>query len=287
MAGDELNFLGLDAPQSQWATARYAVLPVPYDGTATYRTGTAGGPVAILEASQHVELFDEELLGEFHHAGVTTLPIVQPAPGPQDQARRVREAAAGCLRAGKFLLTLGGEHSITPPLVALAAEACGPLSVLQVDAHADLRDTYGGTPFSHACVMRRVLQVTDRIAQVGIRSHSRQEHDELPHLVSAFVTPRVVAEDPRWIDRALDRLGQTVYVTVDMDGFDPAIAPGVGTPEPGGLTWQQVTSLLRRVCAEREVIAADVVETRPLGANHVTEFLAARLAYKIIAYTQA
>jgi len=158
--------------------------------------------------------------------------------------------------------------------------------VLQIDAHADLRDSYGGTGHSHACVMRRVLEITDSICQVGIRSFSREEYEACPAQVAGFVTPESIARDPCWIDRVVARLGERVYVTVDMDGLDPSIAPGVGTPEPGGLTWRQVTGLLRRVCAQRHVVGADVVEVRPVPPDHVTEFVAARLAYKIIAYTQ-
>ena len=231
------------------------MLPVPYEGTVTFKPGTAAGPDAIIEAPAQVELFDEELRGEF-------------------------------FQAGKFLLTLGGEHSITAPLVAAAAEVHGPLSVLQIDAHADLRDSYDGTKHSHACVMRRVLETTDRICQVGIRSVSRDEYVACGQQVANFITPGIIREQADWIDRALRLLGRKVYVTVDMDGLDPSIAPGVGTPEPDGLSWLQVTRLLRRVCAERDVVAGDVVEVRPIPPNHVTEFAAARLAYKLIAYTQ-
>jgi agmatinase len=200
--------------------------------------------------------------------------------------RRVRAAAEPIVQDDKFLLTIGGEHSITAPIVSAVAGRFGDLSVLQLDAHADLRDRYDGTRYSHACVMRRVLEITPRIAQVDIRNFSAQEYADCPQQAANFITPRAVAEDPTWMDRVLALLGENVYVTVDMDAFDPAEAPGVGTPEPGGLTWRQVTALLRRVCAERRVVAADVVETRPIPPSNVTEFLAARLAYKIIAYTQ-
>ena len=280
-------FLALPAEHSDPAASHYAVLPVPYEGTVSYKAGTSGGPMAILDASEQVELFDEELKGEFHHAGIATYPLVQPAAGPEEQIRRVRAAASPIITAGKFLLTLGGEHSITQALVAEVAEAYGDISVLQIDAHADLRDEYEGTPHSHACVMRRVLATTDRICQVGIRSYSREEAEQCPQQVADFITPELIAADPHWIERALAMLSETVYVTIDIDGFDPSIAPGTGAPEPGGLTWEQGRALLRRVCAERRVLAADIVEVRPIPPNHITEFLAARLAYKIIAYTQA
>ena len=280
------TFLGLDRDRSDPATARYAVLPVPYEGTISYKPGTAAGPAAILEASCQVELFDEELGAEFVSAGIATCQPVPPADDPAEQMRRIREAALPIVGAGKFLLALGGEHSITAPLVEACAEEHGPPSVLQIDAHADLRDCYNGSKHSHACVMRRVSETTTRICQVGVRSYSKDESLSRSREISNLITPNVIAEDPNWIDRALGLLGRKVYVTVDMDGLDPSIAPGVGTPEPGGLTWRQVTALLRRVCAGREVVAADIVEVRPIPPNHVTEFVAARLACKIIAYTQ-
>ena len=286
MSNSRGSFLDLEGGYTDLSTASYVVLPIPYEGTATYMRGTAQGPEAVIEASQQVELFDEELRREFHGAGVATLPAVAPADDPETQMERVKAAAEEQVRLGKFLLSLGGEHSITAPLVRAVSDAHGPVSVLQIDAHADLRDSYGGTRFSHACVMRRVLEVTERICQVGVRSFSREEVEACSDQIAKLITLAAVRSDPDWLERALALLGPTVYVTVDMDGLDPSIAPGVGTPEPGGLTWQEVTGLLRRVCAERNVVAADIVEVRPIPPNHVTEFVAARLACKIIAYTQ-
>lgn len=280
------QFMLLPAEMSHPATARYAVLPIPYEGTVSYKTGTALGPAEILEASAQVEWFDEELLGEFVAAGVATYGAVQPAPTPQEQMHRILAAAQPIVKAGKFLLALGGEHSITTALVQAAQAVHGPVSVLQIDAHADLRDRYGGDKLSHACVMRRLLKISQGICQVGIRNVSLEEYRDCPAQVERFFTPTRIAADPRWIEQALGMLGPKVYVTVDIDGFDPAYAPGAGTPEPGGLDWFQVTRLLREVCRRRQVVAADIVEVRPIPPNHVTEFLAARLAYKIIAYTQ-
>jgi len=265
--------------------AQYAVLPVPYEGTVSYMKGTALGPAAVIDASTQVEEFDEELLGDFCGAGVLTLPAVTAADTPEEMMSRIALAARDAMK-DKFLLTLGGEHSITAPLVRTAAQRFGEISVLQIDAHADLRDSYEGTIHSHAAVMRRVLEITPRIAQVGIRNFSQEEYEQCPQQVKNFITPHVVHTDAAWIDRTLGLLGEQVYVTVDIDGFDPAYVPGTGTPEPGGLDWQEVTSLLRRVCTERKVVAADIVEVIPLAGQKVSEFLAARLAYKIIAYTQ-
>jgi agmatinase len=280
------SFMDLAGPLADPVTARYAVLPVPYEGTVCYRRGTAAGPAAIIEASPQLEFFDHELGDEFLDAGIATYPPVPSADDPAEEMRRVHDAAAAILAAGKFLMTLGGEHSITAPILQAVIERHGPVSVLQIDAHADLRDSYEGTKHSHASVMRRVLELTDRICQVGIRNYSKEEAADCPQQVKRFITPEVIRSDSAWIDRALALLGDKVYITIDVDGLDPAVAPGVGTPEPDGLTWPQTTQLLRRVCTERQVVAADVVETSPIPPNNVTEFAAAKLAYKIIAYTQ-
>jgi len=278
-------FLDLPPERRDQATARYAVLPVPYEGTVSYESGTADGPAAIMRASQQVELFDEELCDDFSPAGIFTCDAVEPADNPPEQMRRIKQAALDILRTGKFMLTIGGEHSITIPLVEAVSEIHGPVSVLQIDAHADLRDSYRDTPLSHACVMRRVLETTDSICQVGVRSYSQEEYRSCREQIDNLITPEIIRNEPDWIDRALALLGDMVYVTIDIDGLDPSIAPGVGTPEPGGLTWRETTRLLQRVCCERQVVAADIVEVRPIPPNHVTEFTAARLAYKIVAYT--
>ena len=280
------NFLNLPPELTDPAAARYAILPVPYEGTVCYMPGTAAGPAAIIDASAQVERFDEELLADLTAAGIATYPPVAAAASPAQQMDRVYEAAGKVLGEGKFLLTLGGEHSISAPLVRAARERFGELSVLQLDAHADLRDSYGGTGLSHACVMRRVMEVAPRLCQVGIRNVSLEEFQSCPRQVKNFITPRIIEDDPNWIDRALALLGEKVYLTIDIDVFDPSYVPGTGTPEPGGLNWRQVTSLLRRLCTQRQLVSADIVEVAPVPGSHVSEFLAARLAYKIIAYTQ-
>jgi len=280
------GFLGLSAERSGQGSARYGVLPVPYENTVTYKPGTAAGPAAVIRASQHVELFDEELCGDFSEAGIVTHHPVEPADDHDEQMKRVHAVALEILESNEFLLAVGGEHSITAPLVEAVSEVHGPISVLQIDAHADLRDSYGGTKMSHACVMRRVLETTDSICQVGVRSYSEEEYWACRKQIEDLVTPEIIRNEDDWIDRALALLGDMVYLTIDMDGLDPSIAPGVGTPEPGGLTWAETTELVRSVCYARQVVAADIVETRPIPPNHITEFIAARLAYKIIAYTQ-
>ena len=281
------TFLGLEPPRSQYAPARFAVLPVPYDSTTSYQAGTRAGPEAIIAASRHVELFDEETGIDASKAGVATLPGVEPhMAGPERMHDEVFKTARRVVRDGKFLLALGGDHSITSGLVRAVKSRYRNLSVLQFDAHADLRDRYQGTPFSHACVMRRVLDLGAKIVPVGLRSLSSAEWRFLRREGIDPVTARDCHLDDDWVDRVMRSLGDTVYVTIDIDGFDPAYAPGTGTPEPGGLDWYQVTGLLQLVACEKRIVAADIVEVMPIPGQAVTEFLAARLAYKLMGYVQ-
>lgn len=281
------NFLGLDPELADIERAAYAVLPIPYDGTVSFLAGTRHGPAAIIEASQQVELYDDELGGEFYHAGVATLPAVDVKGAyPAQVHERIVAAASPVIESGKFLIGFGGEHSVTSGLFRAARQKHRALSVLQIDAHLDLRYEYDGTPFSHASVMRRVVEMGAEIVPVGIRNVCAEE---AKFLQNGDITP-IYARDchgnTKWQNRVLKHLGDTVYVTIDIDGFDPAYAPGTGTPEPGGLDWYGVTGLLRRVFAEKRVVAADIVEVIPIDGQAVTQFLAARLAYKMICYHQ-
>jgi agmatinase len=281
------NFLGLPPRYSDYRRARFAVLPIPYDSTTSFQAGTREGPAAIIRASQQVELFDEELETECHKAGVATLdPLMPNMAGPKAMHEDVFAAAKRIVRDGKFLIGLGGEHSITSGLVRAVMTKHKKLSVLQIDAHLDLRDSWEGSPHSHACVMRRCLELGANIVPVGIRNVSLEERRFLKRRKMEVVTARQCHTDDDWVDRVLNGLGETVYVTIDIDGFDPSFAPGTGTPEPGGLDWYQVTGLLRLVAAEKTVVGADVVEVMPLPGQAVTEFLAARLTYKLLSYVQ-
>jgi len=282
------NFLGLPPARSEYRRSRYAVLPVPYDSTTSFQVGTRNGPRAIITASQQVELFDEELGAEFTAPGIATLETVAPEmAGPKDQVHAVYVAAKRPVADGKFLIGLGGEHSITGGLVRAVMEKHKRLSVLQIDAHADLRDEYEGTPYSHASAMRRVLDLGASIVPVGIRNYSREEHQFMKARGFTPITGRDCRRGPEWISHAVAMLHSPTYITIDIDGFDPAYAPGTGTPEPGGLDWYQVTELLRAVTRAHRVVAADVVEVMPLPGSMQTEFLAAKLAYKLLAYHQS
>jgi agmatinase len=187
------------------------------------------------------------------------------------------------LDAGKFLITLGGEHSITSPIVGAAAARHAGLSVLQIDAHADLRDSYLDEPHSHACAMRRTLAHAP-LVQVGIRNMSEEEATALPGLATTIFYDWNMRDDPHWIDKAVAALSDTVYITIDLDGLEPGLMPAVGTPEPGGLSWRELLTLLRRTFETRRVIACDVVELCPIPGLASPNFVAARLVYKLLTY---
>ncbi len=279
------NFLGLESEHSNYDKASFAVLPVPYDGAASYQSGARNGPAAIISASQHIEYFDDELLASCYQAGIATLDPIEPnLAGPEAMHEDLFKAARRVVRDGKFLFALGGDHSISSALIRAAMTKHKKLSVLQIDAHLDLRSTYNGTKYSHACVMRRAVEMGASIVPVGIRAMDESEHRFLKRSKIDPITARDCHSEDDWVDRVLDSLGDVVYITLDIDGFDPAYAPGTGTPEPGGLDWYQVTGLLRLVAAEKRVVAADVVEVMPIAGQVATEFLAARLAHKLMCY---
>ena len=283
------SFLTLSKDRCDPLTARYRIIPVPYEGTVCFLGGTVNGPDAILEVSDQMEHFDEELHCDFTLHGISTFPPIPPADTPEQEYDRIYQTVKreAHFQNGKIPIFLGGEHSITPPIVRAAAEHYGAISVLQFDAHADLRNSFTGGTFSHASAMRRVLEITPNLVQAGIRSFSEEEYRECPRQIAALITPRMLLRDrTHCIERILDSLTEYVYITLDIDAFDPAFAPGTGTPEPGGLDWFQVTDILRSVCETKIVVGADIVETAPQGGDNViTEFLAARLVAKIIAYS--
>jgi agmatinase len=264
--------------------SQVVILPIPVDRTTSYVSGTRNGPREILEASSHMELWDEEVGADVHGIGIFTLPAMELPFGEMapvmDEIKRV---AGEILSRGKFLVSLGGEHSITPPLVAAAAAQFKGLSVLQIDAHADLRDCYMGTPHNHACAMRRSLEYAP-VTQVGIRSMSTEEAEAAPGLNTKIFYDATMRQDPSWIAAIVNSLSGPVYITIDVDGLDPAIMPATGTPEPGGLSWYEILKLLRAVIRKQTVIACDVVELSPLPGVMAPNFLCAKLIYKILTY---
>ena len=282
--GAPLAFGGALPDARSFDDSRVVILPVPVDRTTSYVGGTRNGPREILQASSHMELWDEEIGVDVHGAGIFTLPEMELPFGEMapllDEIKRVATEIVG---RDKFLVSLGGEHSITPPLVAAAAARHAGLSVLQIDAHADLRDSYMGTPHNHACAIRRALEHAP-VTQVGIRSMSREEADAAPRLGTTIFYDTSMRQDPRWIDAVVATLRDPVYITIDVDGMDPAIMPATGTPEPGGLSWYEMLALLRAVIERRRVVACDIVELSPLPGMIAPNFLCAKLVYKILTY---
>lgn len=280
------HFLDIDPSMALDPTSPYAVLPLPYERSVSYGTGTARGPEAILNASHEVEDFDEEL-----KVAVDVFPQTLPCPEldglPDEQALdAIYTAALPVMQSGRFLLSLGGEHTVTAPLARAARDTYDSLSVLHLDAHLDLRLSYNNSPWSHACTMRRIQESGIPTTHVGIRSCSVDESRYISDTSTPVFRARDIVNrtDEKWIDDIIKLLSAKVYVTVDIDVFDPSLVPGTGTPEPGGLDWYAITSLLRRVVESREVVAADIVEVAPINGTKVSEFVAARLGAKLLTY---
>jgi agmatinase len=285
MAAVPQTFCGLKGGFSAYAAAKFAVLPVPYDRTTSYGKGTGKGPKAIINASRYLELYDEELYCNPAEAGIATLKPLKVAAKPEKMADDVRASVLGILEDGKVPVLLGGEHSISSGAVAAMKEHHGEITVLQFDAHADLKETYQGTPFSHACAMARIRQHAETV-QVGIRSLADEEAELVKRLRAErrlFYSTDVLERD--CIGDILGSLGEKVYVTFDVDAFDPSLMPSTGTPEPGGLFWYDVMRILRAACDGRHIVGFDVNELAPIPGLHAPDFTAAKLAYKLMGYS--
>lgn len=279
------NFAGISPPYSDWERARVVVLPVAYDGTTEWRSGARDGPREIINASQYLELYDIDLDREISEVGIHTLPEVPPEmAGPERMTQRVYELTRELLAKEKTVFLLGGEHSLTLGAVRAYREKYEALSVLQLDAHADLRDSYLGSRFSHATVMRRVSELCP-IVPVGIRSLSQAERRFIdgagitPFYAEDLISGKVIARE------IVASLSHQVYITIDLDVLDPSIMPAVGTPEPGGIGWYEMLGLLREVARSRQIVGFDLVELCPGEGPVSCAFLAAKLAYKLIGYT--
>ncbi len=282
--GVTLVFGGTSATEATFDEARAIILPIPLERTTSYVGGTRAGPAEILRASAQLEFWDEECSVDVHDRGVCTLPEMElPFPDQVSALAEIRRVAASVFAAGKFLVALGGEHSITPPLVHAAVTHCGDLSVLQIDAHADLREAYLGESNSHACAMRRSLEHAP-CTQVGIRSLSTEEAAAVESLDTTIFYDATMRARPTWIADVVDTLRPRVYITIDCDGLDPAIMPAVGTPEPGGLSWREVLALLHETFGSREVVGCDLVELCPIPGLVHPNVLSAKLVYKLLTY---
>ncbi len=282
--GPHQSFLGLAQSPASYEGARAVVIPAPYDGTTTYRAGAREGPRAILAASRELEPFDEEIGADVCEAGIATteeLPVT--VASPRHMVGRVKSAVTAVFDAGKLPVLLGGEHLLSLGAVEALTERIAGLSVLHLDAHADLKGEYQGSAFSNACVMHHVLRIA-RLVQVGIRSLTLEERDVIRERDVPCFWGQKLWQDPSLWDRIVEFLGPEVYITIDLDVFDPSIMPAVGTPEPGGVGWYEVLRLLRRVARERRVVGFDVMELSPIPQMPAPDFLAARLVYKLLGY---
>lgn len=276
---DYADFVGLDMPPPLPEKARFHVIPVPYEKTVSYGRGTAKGPSAILEASLQLELFDG--IGIPAEEGIFTHPPVDCTGTSEVVLERISQTVSAVLKTGKMPVMLGGEHTITAAAAKAIKKTYDDVGIVQFDAHADLRDTYEGTPYSHACVMRRIADMGLPIHQIGVRSMCIDEHkfrkeNAIPHLDAPDIAGKKIPEQILAPD-----FPANIYLTIDIDAFDPSLVPATGTPEPGGLFWYDMIQILSSVIKGRQVVGIDVVELAPISGIHASEFIAAKLIYTL------
>jgi agmatinase len=273
------------SPPEEYGTfqrARVIVLPVPYDSTTTARAGARDGPAAIIAASEDMELYDVGLGFEPYRWGIHTLPELAPLSGDAGATiARVEEVVSELLAAGKFVVTLGGEHTVAVGAARANAARTPGLSVLAIDAHADMRNEYLGSPYNHACTLRRISEVAP-VTQVGLRSAEAEEAAYVQEKKFAYLTPQAYRKLRNGPSDVIKHLSSDVYVTIDLDGLDPSQMAAVGTPEPGGLLWDEVVELLAAVAGERRIVGFDVTELAPDEGPRACAQLAAKLAYRLI-----
>jgi agmatinase len=283
------NFFGLPGEFSSSENSKVAIVPCPYEATVSYGKGTGKGPGAVLRASQQVELFDDELWTEPHVIGIHTCPEVKMAAVVGDQEKPFQElydVVHQLLNENKFPIVLGGEHSLSLGAVRACAERYPDLSILQIDAHGDLRASYEGNPYSHASVSYHMYKAlpNPNICNVGVRNISKEEvmwlENEKPN-INIFWARKM----NKWnFHEMVNTLSDNVYLTIDVDGLDSSIMPATGTPEPGGMSWLQLCELIKVLCIRKNVVGADIVEFAPIENMHAPDFLVAKLLYKIVGY---
>ena len=285
------TFTFADIPESaaRYETSRFVLIPAGYDRTTSYGSGAHRGPAAIFEAAKQVELYDEELRRNTYLDGIWVCRSPElSAEGPHRIVESTAELVEAALRDGKIPVILGGEHTVSLGGIQACQAAHTPLTVVQIDAHADLRDQYEGSPYSHACVMRRAADMGCRLVQIGIRSLSEEEAIWLDHNPEKsrihYARDIVNRPDPTWIRTLAESIRTPVYLTIDIDGLDPSIAPATGTPEPGGLSWYQTLQVLRELCRANTIIGFDLVELSPIPGFLAPDYLAARLLYRLMGY---
>lgn len=279
--GQRSNFGCLSKEYSDVKNARVVIIPVPYDKTSTWIKGAARGPAAVIEASANMELYDIETDSEVYKSGIFTDEAIEEKSSPEAMVEAVSRRVREYIKQGKFVVVVGGEHSVGIGSVKAHVEDDKDITVLQLDAHCDLRQEYKGSKYNHACVMARVRELCP-ILQVGIRSMDSSEKGFADRARIFFA--KDIYDNRNWIKECVRRLTERVYVTIDLDVFDPSIMPSVGTPEPGGLLWYDVLALLRAVVERKDVLGFDVVELCPNERNKAPDFLAAKLIYKLLSY---
>lgn len=277
----ETNFGGISKKYSDLQKAEIVVMPIPYDGTSTWIKGADKGPAAILEASANMELYDIETDSEVFKMGIHTTKPVTEKSSPEKMTQAVYKNALKYVADDKFLVSIGGEHSVSVGAIQAYAETYEKLTVLQFDAHSDMRPEYEGSRYNHACAMSRAVEFCP-VVQVGIRSMDVEEKKFITKKRVFFAEERM--QNPGWLDKAVKLLSENVYITIDLDVFDPSIMPSTGTPEPGGLYWYEVLEMIRKVNNKCNIVGFDVVELCPNNIDKAPDFLASKLIYKILSY---
>jgi len=276
-------FLDMPSEFSKVENAKYVLLSVPYDGTSTYIKGAEKGPQAIIDASDSIELYDIQTGIEAYKSGIYTDKYTYSFHTPEKMVLEVKERVKHFLQQNKTVGLLGGEHSISIGAIEAHTEKYPNLSVLQIDAHADLRDSYNGSIYNHACVMRRAQEFAN-VVQVGIRNVCIEEKKNI--IPANIFYAHDICGKTEWMQKAIDKLTDHVYLTIDIDGLDPSIAPATGTPLPGGLLWYETLAFLELLFKSKKVVGFDVVELCPQNENKITDVLAAVLVYKIISFIE-
>ena len=281
------NYCALEEEYSNFKKSKVVIMQVPYEKTVTYKKGTKFGPAAAIEASKKMELFDDELNQETYKVGIHTMERLDVENlSPENMVEKVKLSTAELLKSNKFPVILGGEHSITVGAIRAFKEAYPDISVLQLDAHYDLRNEYYGSKLNHGCVARRISEICP-LVQAGVRSMSKEEKDFLNTPAGSKVkTVSVydILEMPLWKDTVINSLTEHVYVTVDLDVFDPSLVPGVGTPEPGGLGWYEALDLLKELSRDRKIVGFDIMELCPVKDMPASDFFASKLIYRMLGY---
>lgn len=275
------NYAGIPDEFAQLETAKIILIPVPYDGTSTWGKGADKGPQAFLEATENMELYDIETDTEVYEQGIhLTAPITENT-SPEAVVNIVYKTTKDYIKRNKFVTLFGGEHSISIGTIRAFNECFDNLTVLHIDAHADLRESYNGSKYNHACALHEASQTTNLI-QVGIRSMDAIEKTLNDEEKTFFAHDMV--SDEYWVDKAMEAMTENVFITLDLDALDPSILPSTGTPEPGGLFWYETLDFLKQVFEEKNVVGFDIVELCPNASDKSSDFLAAKLYYKMLSY---